>query len=203
MSNPSDQNLSDRELDWLAFRYIAGELTDGESSEFESRLATDQEACEAVSKAVELAEVTSMANRGPLVEVSLPRASNHPDWTRRVAWMVCGAAACLVLMVIAQHVESKGPAAIASGGSKTELVDGQPGAGTPEGRRLSGGSPELALAWVQARSSATAIELADASGSPADEPGLDVTGLSEITAPTWMVAALEGLSVRPDADEIQ
>lgn len=200
MTNPSDRNMWDTELDWLAFQYIAGELNEGESSEFESRLATDQDACEAVAKAVELAEVTSMAERGPVVEVRLPRPSNA-DWARRVTWMVCGAAACLLLLVIAQHIESKGPAAIASVESAGELRDAEQIA--PVGRRIPEGSPELALAWVHARSNTTTVELADASGLPVDELVLDVTGLSEITAPTWMVAALEGLSVQPDAEEIQ
>ena len=44
------------ELDWLAFRYVAGEMAAGEEEQFEERLAQDQLAREAVDHAVELKE---------------------------------------------------------------------------------------------------------------------------------------------------
>jgi hypothetical protein len=42
------------ELDWLAFCYVAEELDPAQRAAFESRLAEDQAACEAVVRAVEL-----------------------------------------------------------------------------------------------------------------------------------------------------
>lgn len=47
----------DREddLEWLAFRYVAAELTTDERTAFEARLANDRAACEAVGRQVELA----------------------------------------------------------------------------------------------------------------------------------------------------
>lgn len=53
MHVPASQSDRD-ELDWLAFRYIAGELSEPEAAEFEERLALDQDAREAVARSVEL-----------------------------------------------------------------------------------------------------------------------------------------------------
>lgn len=44
----------DNDLNWLAFRYVAGELDDAESAAFEQRLDADQRAREAVASAVGL-----------------------------------------------------------------------------------------------------------------------------------------------------
>ena len=54
------ENFSkDEDLDLLAFRYIAGELTPAESEAFEQRLADDQAAREAVARAVDLAQAVA------------------------------------------------------------------------------------------------------------------------------------------------
>lgn len=53
MQRPASQ-FDREELDWLAFRYIAGELSEPEAAEFEERLAVDQAAREAVARSVEL-----------------------------------------------------------------------------------------------------------------------------------------------------
>lgn len=47
------------ELDWLAFRYVAGELTEIEAAQFEERLGTHQAAREAVARNVELSSILS------------------------------------------------------------------------------------------------------------------------------------------------
>ena len=44
----------DSEILWLAFRYVAGELAPDEAESFEHCLDQDQEAREAVARAVEL-----------------------------------------------------------------------------------------------------------------------------------------------------
>lgn len=46
--------ISDADLEWLAFRYAAGELQAAELDQFEQLLATDERACMAVAQAVML-----------------------------------------------------------------------------------------------------------------------------------------------------
>lgn len=53
------ENSPRSDLDWLAFRYVAGEMTDAETLDWEERLATDQTAREAVAAAVELCQAVS------------------------------------------------------------------------------------------------------------------------------------------------
>ncbi len=50
-------------LDWLAFQYISEELTDEEVLAFEDQLAEDQDAREAVARAVELTHTVSAVSR--------------------------------------------------------------------------------------------------------------------------------------------
>ena len=49
---PEHRNTNDDDLDLIALRYVTGELDDTEVVAFESRLADDQEARDAVSRAV-------------------------------------------------------------------------------------------------------------------------------------------------------
>lgn len=49
----SDQTTQN-ELDWQAFRYVSGELSNDEAAAFELRLATDTLACEAVARVTQL-----------------------------------------------------------------------------------------------------------------------------------------------------
>jgi len=54
---------STTDIDWLAFQYVTGELADDAAAEFESRLAVDQAACEAVSRMVLLNQAVVVGER--------------------------------------------------------------------------------------------------------------------------------------------
>ncbi len=96
------------ELDWLAFRYVAGEMTADESVTFEARLADEQHAREAVSRAVELTERLAAAAPAPAASVTLaqPIPPNVASIWRRsllraaqpLAWMAAGAAAAVLIL---------------------------------------------------------------------------------------------------------
>jgi len=99
------------ELDWLAFRYVAGEMTAQEASELELRLADDQEAREAVCRAVGLAQ--RLADAGPPGR-DYPRAvrsardpvtrgimSFRGGVARAVGWMTAGAVAATLAFWLA------------------------------------------------------------------------------------------------------
>jgi hypothetical protein len=97
------------DLEWLAFRYVAGEMNPAEAAAFEGRLADEQPAREAVCRAVALtdrlaAAMPEPAEAGP---ASLPTAvSNQSRWRRSAlraaGWMSLGAAAALIGIVLAR-----------------------------------------------------------------------------------------------------
>ncbi len=67
--------MSDSEkhdLDWLAFRYVAAEMTQAEAESFETLLADEQDAREAVAVAVELTQAVAYVVPAP---ASAPQAS--------------------------------------------------------------------------------------------------------------------------------
>lgn len=93
------------ELDLLAFRYVAGELVAEEAGAFEARLADDQQAREAVSRAVGLAErlVEAAPQTPPLVTpVRRHRAQRETllAFARPLGWMTAGAAATLLALTL-------------------------------------------------------------------------------------------------------
>ena len=58
--NPADVDRSD-DLDWLAFQYVAGELSPAETVAFEDRLACDRHACEAVARMMQTVDALAVA----------------------------------------------------------------------------------------------------------------------------------------------
>jgi Trp operon repressor len=121
------------ERDWLAFRYVAGEMTAQEASALELRLADDQEAREAVCRAVGLAQQLADArppDRDYTRSVGSARApvtrgiiSLHGRVARAVGWMAAGAAAATLAFWLAR---SSGP-----GSMEPSLKS----SGTPEAAR--------------------------------------------------------------------
>jgi hypothetical protein len=102
-------------LDWLAFRYIAGEMTVAESTVFEERLGSDQAAREAVAAAVELVGALAACDPADLVKVEIgtsgadrvdlagPSSTVRPSWRVMASWVVGGAIACLALAAVVDH----------------------------------------------------------------------------------------------------
>ena len=93
------------DLDWLAFCYVADELAECERAAFETRLADDQAAREAVARAVELTQSVALAeaHEPVLTPASITRRTT---WPRRLAWMSVGASAALVLVAVALNWKS-------------------------------------------------------------------------------------------------
>jgi anti-sigma-K factor RskA len=95
-------NESD-DLDLVAFRYIAGEMTPEEAVAFETRLADDQTARVAVSRAVGLSQKLATA-APPIAEPAAPtqKAARKPArksalvWAQPLAWMAIGATAAVL-----------------------------------------------------------------------------------------------------------
>ncbi len=90
------------DLDWLAFRYLSGEMTAEEHAAFEENLAESQPAREAVAAAVLLAQAVALTEkswpdgtRAELVPARL--AARGPTWRGRLGWALAGAAASLFI----------------------------------------------------------------------------------------------------------
>lgn len=174
-----NQEPTENSLEWLAFCYVADELSADERAAFEERLATDQAAREAVAAAVELSLATQWVvaeAEQPVVTKSQPTADTY----RRGWWSValaCGGLLALVVM--------------------NQLV-WRPGT-SPEAAR------ELALAWSATLPDDGSSESEDANVNETllMEPlGEEV----EMDLPTWMVAAVSestmNMTENPPADTI-
>jgi hypothetical protein len=129
VSTEPEPELSD--LDWLAFRYVAGEATDDEALALEERLVGDQAAREAVGRAAALG--VRLASGGQAI-VEPRRAEAFPALGYRVAhaaaWTAFGAAATLAIMLSTARFRPA-PAAPPAASPSTQAVN--------------------ALAWLQVR----------------------------------------------------
>lgn len=167
-SRPDDAS----ELDWLAFRYVAGECDPAEMLEFELRLADDQVAREAVARAVELAQVCASACR---VETSVERVApaSRGAWFLPAVWTTCGAAAALAVVAL---VTSLWP----------RIDDVHPSGPTARNGAVD---PAVASAWLESVGEVPAA---------AHETEGESNYLAELTvdsesseSPSWMLAAVE------------
>ena len=180
------------DLDWLAFRYVAEELSADEAAAFEGRLADDQAAREAVAVAVELAQ--AIASPTPSV-IPMParhsfptthhsplttHASSRRRWVQPLVWMAVGAAACLTIMLLRGGLfrggnESTGAGVLATLWANSELRHEQ---GDSWNADLLAGSEDTLMATTEFESD------------------------SDIVAPDWLLRALLGDEElqRPDAN---
>jgi len=84
------------ELDWLAFRYAAGELDAAEAEAFEVRLSDQQAAREALARAVELTQIVAAAE-AQCGDFVVPVSRTKNEWNSRLSWMAIGGLASLLL----------------------------------------------------------------------------------------------------------
>ena len=150
------------ELNWLAFRYVAGEMSADECAEFETRLADDQAAREAVASAVELTQTMACAANDSC-DIAAPeivvRKRGRAVRGRRLLWVGLGAAACLTLVVFLRGVFNVRDVADSKLNPARHVRESQP--------------QQLALVWSQTRqgeeTEAAADSDADEEAAPADD----------------------------------
>ncbi|MCI0355640.1 MAG: hypothetical protein L0099_11470, partial [Acidobacteria bacterium] len=123
------------ELQWLAFRYVAGEMNAAEAEAWERRLADDQAARDAVCQGVALTgrlAAASPHNAGAreadfppttVTRGAVPKSSRHAA-LRALGWMSLGAAAALVSVMLAN------PGVLLPSGSDvpTQVIPARPSA---------------------------------------------------------------------------
>src|SRR5882724_11426732 len=103
---PMTNDINNNDLDWLAFCYAAGELESAEAEQFESRLADDQPAREALARAVELCQTVTAAETqrrdyvSPAAAQITPAAQAQVEWNQRLSWMAIGGLASLLVALL-------------------------------------------------------------------------------------------------------
>jgi hypothetical protein len=181
-------NKVNNELDWQAFRYVANEMSEAESSDFESLLLTDQTAREAVARAIEeTAHIRQALAHSDIAIADLQRSSWNRK-SRRTAVVAIGS--CLTLLVAIFVVRISLP--VSDGGLHYVAEDDSAG---------------LAFAWVEARGELLDLEQeVNTELTDIYEAVLDSTIVLEedetLVAPTWMLAALAKLDDGADFNEL-
>ena len=166
------------DLAWLANCYVAGELSVNETAAFEARLETDEAACSAVVRAMEL-NLAIAAAFDQESSHSVTRPSHETAASNR--W----SAAALTAL-----------AASAVAAASVAMMVGYLGS-TTNGIARKDGADRIVAAWASgeaARNNAVDDELVDAS----DDDDLD--------PPDWMLAALTAEDIKdqlPGNDDIR
>ncbi len=170
-------------LEWLAFQYISEELTDEEVLAFEDQLAEDQDAREAVARAVELTQTVSAVSKIDECRVGQPintsAIQKQARWWQRVALLATALAACFALVLIYQATRPSD----GENGPRFGLNDRPISADLVSAWVSTGMEIESAGDEVFARANDDEDELPDA--ALADELN-DV----DVATPDWMVAAI-------------
>ena len=173
-------NAEDREqLDWLAFRYVAGELAPDERRQFERRLEDDLAACDAVSRAVSLTRVICAAEQSRSVLVRPVRRSP----LRRSLWIAACVAACVLGLVVGVRLWTSPPTDSADG---NEIPPAQLAAVWSVARVRIAGEDSGPFTWPQP---------VDALGASDPEESTDA-----LLAPGWMFSAV-GLEADHESQE--
>lgn len=153
MSGIHNQPENDR--DWLAFRYIAGELTGEDAAAFEAELATSQVAREAVARAVELTQAIAIAESHDveLVE-SATRMARRKAWVYGIGWIGAGAAAASVAGVVWWNIQgpAMGTSELAEKWTQARAVEQSPVAidESAESGAVLDAEPDVAPSWMTA-----------------------------------------------------
>jgi len=195
------------DLDWLAFCYIADELPRDEAHAFEARLADEQEAREAVARAVELTRAVAAAG-ATARKRARPGSLVAGAWcpaglAGRLGWAAVAATVCLAAVLAYQNYRGAAPIA-----TSPQEVPPAEEAGSPGNR-----SPRLAVLWSRTRENLAALQLDQwAAGLPEeDDPTEEPASffaedcpeedlLAANVPPTWMMAAVRAAPGGPGAE---
>ncbi|MBI1902230.1 MAG: hypothetical protein HYS13_14105 [Planctomycetia bacterium] len=178
------------ELEWCAFRYVAGEMNPAEAVTFEGRLAGDQPARDAVCRAVALAGRLASARPqlAPANETDCVRPVAGAARSRRIiamptlretGWMAAGAAAALLIIYLAR------PGATAP---SSPVVATKPGQVQPQADALVWARLQTESGWAGEQSQRFAEEFDgffSAAGWPPDSGATDAPPHGPVL-PSWL-----------------
>lgn len=193
------------EIDWLAFRYVANEMSNNEREQFEERLFDDQAAREAVASAVELTQtIAGIETVEHSVRVATRESNGKRPW-QRATWIAAAIAGCLAIVLGWQLVGQvlkgdRSPESRLAGRDSLDESD----------------SDKLAKAWLDAADESMVIfsthAFADGSSNSTVSnetegslmPGDSASALEaeDLEAPDWMMAAVSGMNAdMPETSE--
>lgn len=177
------------DVEWLAFCYVADEMSADERARFESRLSSDQAAREAVATAVELTQTIAAAEPIEQTVELAPRRFDRVVFWQRATWIATTTAACLAVVLGYQLVSQ-----VLQQGDRAAGFAGQKEAGDGE-------ADELAQAWLEAGDDESlddsSADQAPPQAATETAGGDELVGIFEaddVEAPDWMLAAVNGLS---------
>ena len=182
------QDEHEDEVNWQAFRYVAGEMSEVEVERFEEQLALDQSAREAVATAAQLAQTVALTeSQEPVTLRPALAARSEKRMLRAAVWMGLGAAACLAIVLSAGWLDFSKDAKIASPDD------------TPPPAMADDEATRLAMSWIE-----TKDELADEANGGQD-PQNDLLNVTEdetiaaemsgdeeieVETPSWLLLAV-------------
>lgn len=176
-SEPLDQ------LHWEAFCYFSEEMAPEEAAIFEEKLASCQDARDALAAVVGMDQAAFHACREIEHDHQLVSVAGRQNTAARMLWMTVGAVACLIV-VVATH---------------SYLSDStrRPTASTEEDGHSNtpAETGELATRWIKARSvqdDRWLEETAQLEELPV-EANIDADDSWDVSAPEWMLAAVSGM----------
>ena len=185
-------NAKQREdLDWLAFRYVAAELSPAESRQFEGRLEHDQQAREAVGRVVEVTCAVRSLDWDEAPRVTRVRRL-RPWYRHRSVQAIAGLALGLMVALLVWGPRS---------GDLRRERDGSFATAPP--------AAELAVVWSHARTELSTRQVEEAAAWPWLAPADGEADLAGSTAedvasdtPDWMVSAVVAMESE-DEDQRQ
>jgi hypothetical protein len=193
---PSETNPDAAEapldLEWDAFRYVSGEMLPDEHAAFETRLADDVEAAEAVVEAVRLSQAIAAAGSRPVCPGVAPAVARS-----RRGWLVAGVACSLAAAFALGDRFARDRDVPPASGTSPVAATGNAGTSIPDRHAEIGDLLDL---WVTGDSLP-----ARGIGGPddADGDGDDLDGIvaavggprdlarAPLDVPGWMLAAVE------------
>ena len=164
------------ELAWLANCYVAGELSVDETAAFESRLETDEAACSAVARAMELNLAIAAA-----FDPQSSKLSPQPSAATPVRWSGATITALAASAIAAASVA---------------LMVGHIGS-TSNGIAHKDGADRIVAAWASGEA---------ARNNADDDDLVDATDDDDLDPPDWMLAALTAEDLKdqlPGNDDIR
>jgi anti-sigma factor RsiW len=178
------------DLDWLAFQYVAGELSVEDEEQIEARLATEPEVAEAVANAVVLGEAVSSVFSGAAAE-SVRTAESSPrgvtaDRSTVGRTVSVVTAACVVVAALLISFRGEEPSRDSLATNSESSAGDAPGSSVP--------SPDdnslLLETWTVARESVAAMDsVALAESVPVDSAESRIDSASDV--PDWLFVAVE------------
>lgn len=177
-------SASNDELHWLAFRYVAGELTADEESRFEERLADDQAAREAVEEVAELSDAIRMT-----VD-DFPTLPQRRSLIRRVSWVAATLAGLLLVALVYWWSPLSSDSKTEDTTAEVPSEPGVPAANDDE-------ETSMAMAWSQLRAENADGLMASEVGkwvqseTAASEADFVPGGPATSEVPGWLLTAIE------------